>query len=610
MGKALSAVVLLVVPYLAAPPALLAGDVNFTASVDRSRVGVGDQFTLSFVLENAGMGGGGDLVLPDLSGFYVLSGPNRSSSFQFINGRMSSSVTTSYTLQPKSKGTYTIASASVKVGGKTYRSQPIRIEVVQGQPVPAPTAPGPSGGSTQGAVQSMGDNIFLRAVVDRDHVIQGEQVNLTFTLYTRLTVSDYAIRKAPVLTGFWSEESQQANNIQTTTKVIDGRRYRVGVLKRISLFPTQSGDLQIGPMEVEAAVKVQRERSRDPFDIFFQDPFGRTVSTMLRSDPITIHVDPLPPGAPPSFRGAVGRFKMQASIDRQRAKTNEPVSLTVRLSGEGNVKLLEPPQVSLPPGMESYPPKVQDDIRGGGGIVSGTKTFEYLLIPRSPGKSRIEPILYSYFEPSSGRYVTLKSKALDVEVEPAALEATSGPGAPVRSDVTVLNRDIRFIKLDDLHLGGRGGYLFSRPLFIGMLLIPLFLFAGVVVYVKRSRRARGDLSILRRQRALKEVKKGLKEAQSALKGDRPGSFYPLLSQAVWRYLGDKLDINPGDYSVERMMTVLRSRGTSEEVVTGVKDLLDTFAMASYAPGGADSSALKEVLAKANSMISELEREVR
>ena len=593
-----------------------ASEVRFQASVDKSKVGVGERFTLSFDLENAGMGGGENIRFPDLSDFYVLSGPNQSSSIQFINGKVSSSVSYNYVLQPKKTGSFTIGSATVEVDKRTYSTRPVRIEVVSGRQVPggsqAPKSNPPDVGD------EIADNLFLKATVDKDHVVQGEQVNLTYKVYTRLNISDYAIHKVPPYTGFWAEEAQREGDLPLTTEVVDGREFRVGVIKQVALFPTRPGELGIDPLEIETAVQVRRSRRRDPFssffddpfESFFRDPFGRTVRYMLRSDPVTIHVDPLPAGAPSDFHGAVGSFRMEVTIDKSVSKVNEPINLRVSLEGKGNIKLLEAPDLVIPSSLESYPPKVTDQVRRTDGTIEGTKTFEYLMIPRSPGRFRIAPIRYAFFEPSGGKYVTLRSKGFDIEIEGAGQLATSPQGGAPRADVEVLTKDIRFIKLTDLDLDRRGEFLFARPSFIALVLLSFVAFLGTLVYGKRIERTREDVSLRRRRRARKEARKRLKHASEALREGRAEVFYPRVSQAVWGYLGDRLNIDPGQYSLDRISDTLTGRGVPEGLLAALRELLEACSMASYGGGGSETREMGEFLERTKTILSDLERVLR
>jgi hypothetical protein len=587
---------------------------TFEASVDRSVVGVGDQFVLSYVLSNAGVGGGRNLQLPDLSKFHIMSGPDQSSSVRIVNGSYSSSVTYSYVLQPKEIGKFTMLSASIEVGGNTLRSNSVTIEVVKGTPKPKQQA-----ANTNDVGAQIGENLFLKATVDRTHVIQGEQINLAFKLYTRVSVNNYAVEKNPNMTGFWGEDVEVAKNIQLGTEVVNGRQFRVGVIKRMALFPTQSGTLEIEPMEVQTSVQVQDRRSMDPFDSFFQNPFGRTVNYMVKSEPIKIRVDPLPPDAPPEFKGAVGQFAMSTTVDKKTTRTNEPITLKVNISGTGNIKLIESPTVELPADFEQYTPKVTDNINRQAEKISGSKSFEYLLIARYPGLKVIKPVVFAFFDPVKRQYIRLRSPQIELNVEQGAAPLAPLISGTSREDVRMLSQDVRFIKLSEGGLVHRGEYFYTSAVFMSMMLMPLLGLAGAFVYSRRRQAVMLDQIGYRNRQAIKVARKGLREAEYLLKakgssgtpaGNQRLRFYGEVSKALWKYLGDKLNIPQSAFSVEGAVGVLAEKNAPDEILRSLKSLLETCDMARFAPTSLDLSVMRRTYNEAQRIIVELERVLR
>lgn len=589
-------------------------EVGFEASVDRNPVGVGEQFTLSFVLTNAGMGGGKNLQLPDLSSFRILSGPSQSSSVQIINGAVSSTQTYQYVLQPKDAGKVTIGPATIDVGGKSYKTAPLSVEAVKNATRPKSQSTVP----TEPQVQ-LGDNLFLRAVVDRSRVLQGEQVNLSFKLYFRVGLASYGIDKNPNMTGFWSEEIELPKNLQVTTETFNGKQYRVGLLRKLALFPTRAGTLEISPMEVQVGVEQQQPRSNDPFDAFFRNPFGRTVSLKIASEAVKVTVDPLPAGAPSDFKGAVGRFAMSAVVDKKSVRTNEPVSIKITVSGTGNVKLLETPSVDFPPDFEQYSPKVSDNITRGD-IISGSKTFEFLVMPRYPGLKTIPPVTFSYFDLGKRDYVRLRSPQIDLNVEQGASTAPAVISGSSREDVRLLSQDIRFIKVVTPAFMRTGEYLHTSPWFLVLLLLPVG-GVGVALFLAGRRSAeRADEAGFRNRRAIKVARKGLKQAEYLLSArtggkDAPAAnqklrFYTEVSRALWKYLGDKLNIPQGTWSVESAVAELERRHVAHGLANALKSLLESCDMARFAPTGLTVSAMQKTYDEASRIIVDLERTLR
>ena len=591
-----------------------AQNAQFQAGVDRTQVGSGEQFTLQFTLTNAGTGGGKNLQLPDLSKFNIMSGPNQSSSMQIINGAVSSSVTYSYVLQPKEVGKFTIGSASIEAGGGTLNSAPVAIEVVKGSARAKPQA----GGQDDAAAQ-IGDNLLLKATVDRTRVVQGEQVNIVFKIYTRVSIASYAVEKNPTMTGFWGEDVETPKNIQTNPETVNGKQFKVGVIKRMALFPTQSGALEIGPMEVQTTVQVQDRRSTDPFDSFFRDPFGRQVNYMVRSEVIRIKVDPLPPDPPSDFKGAVGQFAMSTTVDKKTTRTNEPINLKVTVSGTGNIKLIESPAVELPADFEQYTPKVSDNINRTGDRISGSKTFEYLLIPRYPGLKVIKPVTFSYYDPAKKEYVRLHSPQIELNVEQGTAAVAPLISGGSQEDVRLLSQDIRFIKLEESGLSARGEHLHTSGVFIVMLLLPLACAGGALVYARQRQAVMLDQAGYRNRRAIKVARKGLKQAEYLLKekgstgapaGNQRLRFYGEISKALWKYLGDKLTIPQSAFSIEGAVAELGRREAPQDLIASLKSLLETCDLARFAPTSLDLTVMQRTYDEAQRIIVALERILR
>lgn len=591
-----------------------AQNARFEATVDRSPVGLGEQFTLSLTLSGSTLGGGKNLQLPDLNKFRVMSGPNQSTSMQIINGAVSSAATYSVVLQPKEIGTFTIGPASIEEGGTVHKTQPISVDVVKGSPK-ANAPPVPADQTVQ-----LGDNLFLRAVVDRSHVMQGEQINLAFKLYTRVSVVNYAVSKNPAMTGFWSEDTETPKNITLTTEAVNGKSYRVGLIKRVALFPTQSGVLDIGPMEVQTTVQMPYGRSNDPFESFFRDPFGRNTTYNVSSEGQKIKVDPLPPGAPPDFKGAVGQFAMSVVVDKKTTRTNEPVTLKVTLSGTGNVKLLEGPSIELPADFEQYSPKFSESINRQNNRINGSKTFEYLLIPRYPGLKVIKPVTMSYFDLVKKEYVRLRSPQIELNVEQGTAVAPPTIAGVAREDVRMLSQDIRFIKLTNTSFTRIGERPYASPFFIVMVLLPLAGLAGAFVYVRQRQVVMMDQAGYRYRKAMKVAQKGLKEAEYLLKEKAgkdggPSSkqrlrFYSEISHAFAKYLSDKLNLPQAEFSLESASAALHDRRADGGLVQAMRGVLEVCDMARFAPTSMELATMQRTYDEARRVIVELERTLK
>jgi hypothetical protein len=580
---------------------------TFVASVSNSRVGVNDRFELSFTFSGQSLNGLKDLVPPDLSNFIVLSGPNRSTSIQFINGASSASETFTYYVKPKSAGTITIGSASIEYNGKTYKSDPVSVEIVQGSVSPQKKDEEPSVDS------EIAENLFVRAFADKQKVYQGEQVTITYKLYTRLNIaSQMSVSKLPQYKGFWAEELETAKNIIFSTENVNGKQFRVGVLKKVALFPNQSGELSVTPFELNVPVLVQKKRrSNNIFDDFFTDPFGRgqTVDYSAKSNTLKVDVLPLPKeGKPESFNGAVGDFTLNSALDKEKTKANEPVSLKINIRGNGNIKLIDISEVKLPPGVEKYDPKVSEQIDRSNKI-SGKKTIEYLIVPRTPGAKRIPGIPFSFFNPNKKSYVTLSTDSYTIEVEQGDRVFEPDISGLNKEDIKLLSEDIRYIKTSDGDLSKKSELLIFRFGFWAAVGLPLIALIGLVAFKKRDERLAANIQLLRYQKAQKVAKNRLKIARSLMTSNQDKAFYTELSQALFGYLEDKLHIPKSEFSVDRAVFELQKRKMDQNIVDRVQKVAQRCEYVRFAPASDGTDTMNDMYNQLSDLIIDIEKSI-
>ena len=318
-----------------------AADIEIKTSVDRTRVGLNQNFTLTVDVSGDKADNTGNPQMPDINDFAAYMGSSGTSqNIQIINGRMNVSKSHSFTYRAIALGKFTIPAATVKYDGKEYRSKPIQIEVVKAttQQPQQQQRRSPFSANQQPATQVDKNNLYLKVAVSKRQVYVNEPLIVSFKIYTRVSVTQYGVTKLPNTAGFWVEEFDIGKQPQTTEKILNNQKYMVAEIKRMALFPTDAGKKKIGAMEIECNVRVQTKR-RSIFDSFFDDPFfGRSVRKLVTSKPITINVLPLPSeGKPANYSGLVGNYNITSSIDKKHVKTNEAISLKIEISGTGNI---------------------------------------------------------------------------------------------------------------------------------------------------------------------------------------------------------------------------------------------------------------------------------
>jgi hypothetical protein len=582
-----------------------AQDATFTTSVDRNRVAIGEQFEITFTLN--GSGSGSNFRPPSFNDFLTLSGPNQSTNMQFINGAMSASVTYSYVLQPRAEGKFVIPPAFINHGGKQLQTQPITIEVTKGAPQQKQQSKQSQQESDIG--KQIGDNLFLKVVVDKARVYQGEQITATYKIYTRVNVINYSMTKVPSLTGFWSEELDIPKQVQLSTEVVNGKQYRVGILKKAALFPQRSGTLTIDQMEVECVVQVQsRRRSNDLFDQFFGNVTN--VNYKVNNQPLNISVLPLlTTDVPEGFVGAVGKFSMEAWLDKRQTKTNEPVTLKVKISGRGNLKLLEAPIINVTSDIEKYDPKISDNVTKQNDQIAGSRTFEYLLIPRHPGDQKISSVQFAFFDIEKKSFVTLSSSEFILNVEKGSETAPTYAVGISKEDVKLLGEDIRFIKSETISLHRKGYTFTGSPLFFVFSVTPILAFVGFIFYVKRRAKLQGNLILIRNRKARKLAHRRLAEAKIFLDAKKIEEFYTEISRALWGYVADKLGIPPSDLSIDFVRTTLESRSISKEVSNKLTSTIEMCEFARFAPV-TDAVQMDQVYQETVELIYTIEERLR
>jgi len=596
---------------------VFADEVVFKANAP-SQVIAGRPFQLTYTVNQRCR----DLNAPEFTDFDVLAGPysSTSSSISFVNGRRTSSYeqTYTYTLMAQRTGTFTIGPASIKVDGSNYQSNGVRIQVLPEDQQPQQTASQGRGQGQQSSQGSQGsqvssENLFVRTITTKTKVHEQEAFMIMYKLYfANVDVAQLTNNtKLPEFTGFLKQELEQGE-IQTELEHYNGRNYQTAVLYRTILYPQHSGDITIDPARFEAVLRVQtRQQVRSIFDDFFGS--YTNVTKMLTAPGVTIHVAALPGGKPAGFSGGVGKFTLTPSISQTELQANDAVTIKLDISGSGNMKLLKTPSIDWPEGFEPYDPKVTNNFKTTSSGVSGTKSIEYLAIPRSAGDYTIPAVHFSYFDIEEKAYKTLSTPEYTIHVKrgagSSAGSSSSEEGAVVyhaqKEDIKQLGSDIRYIDAKPLQRKAKEqSYLIDYQYLWLWYVLPLVLAGIVLVVLRKQMLENADITRVRYKRANKVAQKRLKAAAAALKANNKDAFYAAIEQAAWTYLSDRLSIPTADLNKENITSILQQKGVSETLIADVKNVLSTAEFARYAPS--TDHAMDDLYTATTNLINNLE----
>ncbi len=600
----------IVLTFLFASACLQAQDIRFTASAP-GVVEVGERFNLTLTLNS---GKGTAFRAPEIKDFRILMGPSTqsSSSVQIINGEVTRSTTYNiiYVLEATREGKFVIPEASIEVDGKTYTTEPVEIEVVGGgQNQSTSSRSRPSEQEPTGDTGPEQGDLFLRLIPDRTTVYLGEAIQMTVKIYTRVSLTGLGQNEPPSYDGFFTQDIETPSQISLQRENLNGKIYNTGIIDKVLLFPQQTGEINIEPYRLETFYRQRREPSGSLFDDFFSSGY-RSVSKMLTSNPVSIRVKALPKPEPVSYTGAVGSFTMNVSTDKTSVSENDAITLSVNVSGNGNLHLVQAPGIKFPPDFESYDPRVNTSIKNTDAGSRGSIRFEYLMIPRHAGNYRIPPVEFSYFDPRSEKYKTPRSSEILFEISPS--EERGDQGSVIitgKEGLRYLADDILFIKTRPLDLRLKGHLLFGQMGFY-LYYVLVFLLFGFIIFLRRQHiRRMSDPEGVKNKKAARVARKRLAKASKALREGEASGFYNAILQALWGYLADKLNIQRSEISRELAEEKLVQRKVKEQLMEDYFKIIDRSQFAQYAPAGGKED-LKQTYHDATACISELEKAIR
>lgn len=586
---------------------------SFVANAPEA-VASGDQFKLTYTVNTQNIR---DFRAPSIKDFDVLMGPNRSFSQTIINGVSSSSVTYTYILMADKQGVFTVPGATAVINGKASTSNSVKIKVL-----PPDQA---NGNSNNGGRQSAsngrpsqassgnsisGNDLFVTANVSKTNVYEQEALLLTYKIYTLVNLAGLDDVKMPDFKGFHSQEIDLPQKKQASLEHYNGRNYQTIVYRQFVLFPQQSGKLEIDPAKFVIVV-AKAVASDDPFDAFFNGGTNYVeIKKTVVTPKVTVNVMQLPSGKPANFSGGVGEFSISSSINTKELKTNDALTVKLIISGVGNLKLINNPEVAFPKDFETYDPKVDNKFSLTKEGLSGSKVIEYLAVPRSAGTYKIPSVDFSYFDLKTKSYKTLKTEEYEVKVEKGAGNADQViANFTNKEDLKVLGNDIRFIKMGDTALNPKGNFLFGSLAYYLWYIIPFCLFIVFVIIYRKQAIENANVAKVRTKKANKVATKRMKLAGKLLAENKKDQFYDEVMRALWGYISDKLNIPVSKLSKDNIEYELNKYGVQADLIQEFIEALNQCEFARYAPGD-ENAAMDKVYSSAIDVMSKMENSIK
>lgn len=563
--------------------------------VSSKKVQVGVPFELALVINTSA----NSYAPPAFKDFEMVSGPNQSTSMQWVNGNMSQQMTISWGLVARKEGKFTIGSAVVNAGSAKYETIPITIEVVKG-----------SAAQVQGQQQSAEDlnsgvsvkdgEIFIKAVPTKTKLYVGEQLTVTHKLFSRLALVGMKKYDAPVFDGFWSKKLEVPN--QGVQENIDGVVYITAEVEKHLLYANSAGKKTIKPVApVWVVRKISNKKPRNIIEQFFGSQQYEDLEAKAKSNPVTIEVLPLPEqGKPANFNGAVGKFTYKAEASKQSLKANDAFNLRLTLSGTGNFPLIDAPKLNMPEGFEIYDPKISEN--------GNSKTFDYLIIPRNEGEYTLTDLDFSYFSPETKKYITLPASEIKISVLPGDPGTTGAQVYTPQNNIKETENDIRYIKKGDFKLVKTDSEFFNSVTHLSIISGALIALLGALFARRKFIAANSDIVQVKQRKAAAIARKQLRKAEQMMHQNNKDTFYTEILLALNNYLSYKLNIPVAELSRETIQRSLTEKHINGEYILKTLKTIETCEYAKYAPG-AVSGDLKAVYSETADLFTSLEEQL-
>ena len=540
---------------------------KLVASVSKNKLGLNQRVKIQFTINKQGAD---NFQAPNFKNFQIVSGPSQSISQSWVNGSASFSQSYNYIIKPLKKGEFLIPAASIKLNNKILTSKPVKVIVLD--PVDIPKDPNDPNYIAQ-------QNVHLVAEISKSSPYVGEGIYVEYRLYVsqNISVRDFSYTDSPQYNGFWNQDIK-IRGLTTQNGTYNGEQYRYVVLQKALLIPTKSGKLTIDPIEMDIVIGVPTGRGD-----FFGNSIVKNITKSFASAKKFIRSKELPiEGKPESFNGAVGDFNFIVSSSKNILKSNETATVSVKVTGNGNLKLFELPEIKTPSELEVFTPEQKEKINVTSRGIRGSVTKNYTIVPQFKGKYKIPNTEFSYFDLKEKKYVRLTSEDIFVDVlEGKELVTDSDMASNAKKDIVVTGANFRYIQTSSaFSLANESDFYTSKFYYLILILPLLFIPIGIGI-AKRNEARSNDILGNKLRKADRLAKKYLSEAKKQLGAKE--AFYVALEKALHNYLKAKLRIETSDISKEKITELLKRKSVNESTIRSFIEVFNSCDMARYSP---------------------------
>ncbi|MCD4792514.1 MAG: BatD family protein [Bacteroidales bacterium] len=551
-------------------------DIKFTANSENIAE-IGEIFQVTFEINN----NPDNFNPPDFENFDVLSGPSTSSfsSTQYINSKSTKEIKTSYTytISAPNPGEYTIKEAEINIDGNVYKSNPLKIKIL------GETGKINNSKNTPNNLKNNNQDIFISVEYSKSNVFNGEFIIAVFKIYNKSEFHNIIETSFPGFKGFKVEMLEAPRQLVFHNEIINGKKYKVALLKKVFLIAQKPGNYSISPYDVEVKIRKKDGKTRDFFGNLV-DKY-KIINKKISTGKTNIIVKPIPAPIPEKFSGITGKdFQISSELEKNKIKTDNGTNFKITISGNGNIHLLNDFNLQLPEGLTFFKPEIEKSEKYTENGLYGERIFNYIIIGNKDGTYKIDPVEFTYFNPVTEKYETIYASEHEITVG----KGTGYNELPdINKDITV--KDIRYISTENVNLKKQGKGFAGTTLYYISFLFLIVLFISVILITRRIKNANSDIVALKIKKANEVSKKRLNNALKHMKENDNNAFYKEILNVIWGYLSDKLSISADALTNDSVEDILKEKNTDTDLIIKLQSIIEICGYAQYSPVGEEGS---------------------